>query len=217
MKRLSLQIIALAFILNSTILINNCMSQWIQTNNGILCGAVQSVAIITNNILVGTNNGIYRSVNNGSSYFLTANSTNLDIRAIAFGSSIFAATNMGVLISLDLGASWFGTPFPGINVYGLAASGNNVFAGTPNGIYRSTDNSSTWTQTNLNNQSTYAFAINGSASAAISNSSLVSAPINNIHESSVLIICCFTRLSSFGSSIRWISIASVNSILCSLS
>ena len=86
-------------------------AQWEQSSNGIWGGNINVVSVdpLTNYLYAGTQYGIYKSTNNGSSW--TANNNGLlypDVRAIAIsGSNIFAGTNGGgVFLSTDYGNSW---------------------------------------------------------------------------------------------------------------
>ena len=111
-------------------------------------------------IFVGTGNGIYRSMDNGTSWTpinngLKANSSGtLTAFALAINSSghVFAAIWDQVYLSTDNGNNWtqqshFGD---GNGAFALAISADgHIFAGTGEGVYCSTDNGVTWTARNL--------------------------------------------------------------------
>jgi photosystem II stability/assembly factor-like uncharacterized protein len=125
-----------------------------------------------NDLLVGTNSGVFRSTDDGQSWSPINNGlTNLSIYALASGPNGSGGTNLyaGAFLgdafrSTDNGASW--TPIQsglptGYNVNTLATTAaGTVLAGTMNGIYRSTNFGGTWTQ--VFNLFAFAFAQNGS-------------------------------------------------------
>jgi photosystem II stability/assembly factor-like uncharacterized protein len=125
-----------------------------------------------NDILVGTNAGIFRSTDDGASWSAINNGiTNLSIYALALGSNgsggtnLYAGTYLGnAFRSTNNGASWTaiqsGLP-TGYHVGALTTTpAGTVLAGTMNGIYRSTNFGATWTQ--VFNLYGFSFARNGS-------------------------------------------------------
>ncbi len=153
------------FVINSSFLIPNCMSQWALDTNGIGNTSVLSMAYSGNNIFAGThiNTGVFKSTDNGATWVQTALNS-LSIFSLAVnGSNIFAGTyGVGVYLSTNNGTSWSQTSLNNQYVISLAANGSNIFAGTYyNGVYISTNNGSTWTQTALNNRDVYSLMING--------------------------------------------------------
>jgi hypothetical protein len=125
-----------------------------------------------NDILVGTNGGVFRSTNDGASWSAVNNGiTNPSVYALAAGpngsggTNVYAGTYMGnAFRSTDNGASWSaiqsGLPI-GYNVNALTTtSAGTVLAGTMNGIYRSTNFGANWMQ--VFNLYAFSFAKNGS-------------------------------------------------------
>ena len=150
-------------ILNSSFLIHNCFSQWVQMN-GIYGGSVYSVACNGNNIFAGTiSNGVFHSTNFGITWLYTSLNNKTILSLSVNGNIIFAGTwSSGVYRSTDNGSNWIQTTLNNRNIRSLAISGNYIFAGTDGfGIYRSTDNGNTWNQTQLNTQNVLTLAING--------------------------------------------------------
>ncbi len=109
------------------------------------------------NLFAGTDNGVYLSTNNGTSW--SAVSTGLlptgvyeysIIHSFAFvGTALFAETSGGsVYMSANNGTNWAPADSGLANtiVQSLVASGTNLFAGTyDDGVYLSTNNGATWT------------------------------------------------------------------------
>jgi photosystem II stability/assembly factor-like uncharacterized protein len=126
-----------------------------------------------NDILVGTNSGIFRSTDEGGSWnAINSGLTNLSIYALASGpngsggTNLYAGAFMGdVFRSIDNGANWTaiqtGLPL-GYNVNALTTTASGtILAGTMNGIYRSTNFGASWTR--VFTLYGFAFAGNGSS------------------------------------------------------
>ena len=98
------------------------------------------------NIFAGTNDGVYRSTNNGTSWTaVTTEFTNTSVGPLVLsGSNIFTGNSDGVFRSTDNGTSWTALN-TGLPTIPLAASGNNIFAASDEGVSLSTDNGATWT------------------------------------------------------------------------
>jgi hypothetical protein len=151
-----------------SILIPNCICQWVQVSNGISNRSIYSLASSGNNIFAGTwaNHGVYLSTNNGTNWTQTS-LNNQTVYALAVnGNYIFAGTHLqGVYLSTNDGASWIQTSLSHPRVYSIVIGGNNIFAGTydtgtANGVYLSTNNGTSWTKMSLN-EITYSLAVNG--------------------------------------------------------
>jgi photosystem II stability/assembly factor-like uncharacterized protein len=118
-----------------------------------------SIIVLTNvnnskgDIIVSNNNsGIYRSTNNGNSFYLVSSGldgVNVNSLVIDSLNNIYACTsNKGIYISYDNGDNW--TPLNnGIenkNIVSLTTdSKGHIFANTIGEIYSSTNNGQTWT------------------------------------------------------------------------
>jgi flagellar hook assembly protein FlgD len=152
-------------------------ASWTHLSNGLTDPNAFSLLAVPNasggnDILVGTNGGIFRSTDDGSSWSAINNGiTNLSVYALASGpngsggTNLYAGTYMGnAYRSTDNGATWTAiqTGLPtGYNVNAITTtSGGTLLAGTMNGIYRSTNFGGSWTQ--AFNLFAFAFAKNGS-------------------------------------------------------
>jgi hypothetical protein len=108
--------------------------------------------VFDNNILTATENGLFLSTNNGTSW----NNVNTGLggfvgidNLVVNGSNIFAGTRTnGVYRSTNNGASWTtSSDFTDVTV--LTVNGSNLLAGTSsNGLFLSTDNGNNWTSSN---------------------------------------------------------------------
>ena len=124
---------------------NTWEENYVNTNGGsVLCIAFDD----TNNIYIGTGQGIFKSNDNGETWALYGSFTG-QAEAIAFNDSghIFAGTSYCVYRSTDDGTNW--TPLPtggGTRTVAVAPNGD-VYAGCQEnaGILRSTDNGDNWT------------------------------------------------------------------------
>ncbi len=108
-------------------------------------------------LFAGTNNGVFRSTDQGQSWkSVNLGKINQDPAITSFtaiGETLFAGTSGGYIFrSTDNGLNWTPMEFFG-NITALAAIGGSLFAGTrceshapiPCGIHRSTDNGKNWT------------------------------------------------------------------------
>ncbi len=155
------KIIFLFLIVHCTLLIDNCLSQWVQV--GLPNMTLFSLAYSENNIFaVSGGSGLYLSTNNGSNWKITSLVYNSEVSSLAVnGSNIFAGTYYGVYLSTNNGTNWTQTSLTN-NIFSLIVNGNNIFAGTYlYGVYLSSNNGISWIQTSLNNRSVHALAVNG--------------------------------------------------------
>ena len=145
---------------------NPLPAQWIQT--GLPTTVVSVLAISGTNLFAGTDEGVFRSTNNGTSW--TAVNTGLPttvVSALAISdTNLFAGTyGSGVFRSTNNGTSWnaVNTGLTNTNVRVLAISGTNLFAGTDGGVFLSTNNGTSWTaaSTGLTNTVVWSLAVSG--------------------------------------------------------
>ncbi len=123
-------------------------------------------------ILAGTNLGVYRSVDNGGNWAATSlTRSNLVVTDLAINSNgdIFAATvdgrnQVSVFRSTDNGENWLpvnqGLDGSIIDALGVNQKGDIFAASRGSGIFLSTDNGATWTKTSIPNVEVRTFAIN---------------------------------------------------------
>jgi hypothetical protein len=140
---------------------NHLKAQWVQT--GPEGGEAKCLTSIDTMLFVGTENGVYRSADNGASWILTGKKEGLilSLAKIPIGDSgmnLFAGTpGEGVFLSTDKGNSWSDVNF-GLgnqNIHTLAAKDTNLFAGTDDGVFLSPTNGAYWipVSTGLTNMS----------------------------------------------------------------
>jgi len=115
-------------------------AQWVQPN-GPYGGFVYALAVSGTNIFAGTNDGVYLSTNNGTSWTeVDSGLTYTYVQALAVsGTNLFAGTDAGVFLSTNNGTSWkeASTGLTNTYVNALAVSGMNLFAGTwSGGVWR---------------------------------------------------------------------------------
>jgi ligand-binding sensor domain-containing protein len=148
-------------------------AQWVQTS-GPGVGWVYALTVNGLNFFAGTNQGVFLSTNNGTSWTaVNSGLTNVFIRSLVFsGSNLFAGTyGGGVFLSTNNGNSWAAVN-SGLSVndtvMALAVSGTNIFAGTYRGIFLSTNNGASWTEVNSGlpadtlHRHIYSLAVSGS-------------------------------------------------------
>ena len=129
-----------------------------QESNGLYGVPVHTIAVNNNGgFFLGNDDGIYRSMENSSTWFLANQglSDNTAVYSFAFQdtSYIFAAASDGIYRSADNGDSWEnGTAGLPANtpILALAIDDNGyIFSGTEgDGVYRSMDNGDSWSEVN---------------------------------------------------------------------
>jgi photosystem II stability/assembly factor-like uncharacterized protein len=148
MRRILRILVLIAFIFPGT---NHLMAQWVQTD-GPEGGNVFCLTSIDTMLFVGTDNGVFRSADNGASW----NPTTLDYRIVVSlakmvngdsGMNLFAGTVLGgVFLSSDNGNSWsdVNSGLGYKNVHTLAVKDTNLFAGTDDGVFLLPANGAYW-------------------------------------------------------------------------
>lgn len=148
---------------------------YISTNNGInwiltsslSFDCVQCVGSQGTTLFAGTDDGIWRSTNNGSNWTNPLPGGLTVFVFTVFGNEIYAGTwspssIYGAFRSTDNGLNWTYCGLDGKSVYSFAKLNNNVFAGTTDsGLYISTNNGTSWTQTLLKNRTVHSLATLG--------------------------------------------------------
>ncbi|MEI8204062.1 MAG: T9SS type A sorting domain-containing protein [Bacteroidota bacterium] len=130
----------------------SAVAQWKPTN-GLYSGELHSVIVSNNEIIVGTRY-IYKSTNNGKTWFVSNNGINGTVSSIRgfakISTYLVAATDAGAFYSTDNGNNW--TQCAGtasLNIWSIVVKGSNLFISTDaNGIYKSTNNGIGWSAVN---------------------------------------------------------------------
>jgi hypothetical protein len=194
MKRKFLLTFVLALLLNSSLLINNCVSQWVQYSNGIGSYNIGGFALNGTTLFTGTvgisngpGAGVYLSNNYGASWTYSGLAPNNTNCLAVSGTNVFAGTvEAGIFLSTNNGGTWTavnnGIPVQQINA--LIVKGTSIFAGTNgSGAYVSTNNGTNWTLLNSGlpiPAKIMAFGINGATIfAGLKNSNGVYVSTNN--------------------------------------
>jgi Secretion system C-terminal sorting domain len=134
-------------------------AQWVQTNgpyqSGMKCFAVNGTDIFTATIYSDSSRaGVYRSTDNGQSWFLANAGLPIYIAVNALatsGSDLFAGlAGHGVYHSTNQGASWVwaSSGLTDSSISSLFIFDGNLYAGTNSGVFRSTNNGTSWGQFN---------------------------------------------------------------------
>lgn len=127
-------------------------AQW-QPTNGLFSGEVHSVITSNNEIIVGTKY-IYKSTDNGRTWFVSNNGISGSVTKIntltKISTCLVAGTDAGVFYSTDNGNNWaISAGTSSIGVFCMVVKGTNLFMSTVgNGVYKSTTNGITWSAVN---------------------------------------------------------------------
>ena len=125
---------------------------WVAADSG-LGNFCRPLAVCDGNLIGGTQEGIFVSTDNGTSWTVKLPLSNSDVTAIGvIGNVVYAGTYTGSMYrSSDRGETWTSvTGWDGIGgIACYAFSEANVFAGTyAHGVYRTTDDGTSWTPVN---------------------------------------------------------------------
>ncbi len=155
-------------IYGQTILISAASSKlYRSTDNGSSFSLVTvptgfAFALSQNNYFLGSNNGVYKSNDDGLTWTgsgLTGNTINV----MKFnGNNLFAGTNSnGLYISTDYGSSWNqrNNGLTTTKIKSLCFSGFNIYCGTDSGIFISTNNGNSWNTAGMELQGNSNFII----------------------------------------------------------
>ena len=130
----------------------SAFAQWTSTN-GLFSGEVHSVIKSNNEIIVGTKQ-IYKSADNGKTWFVSNNGISGSATRIStlikISTYLVAGTDAGVFYSTDNGNNWtMSAGTSNIGAFCMVIKGVNLFMSTVgNGVYKSTTNGTTWTAVN---------------------------------------------------------------------
>ncbi len=126
-------------------------NSWTQVNTGLTHLTVRSLAILGETIYAGTDEGFFRSVDKGDSWWQTG-SRGLCVWSMAvLGETLYAGTSNGVYRSEDRGDSWMRVNQGSMNTHAqaLVVLGKTLYAGTyRDGVFRSEDGGDSWTEIN---------------------------------------------------------------------
>jgi photosystem II stability/assembly factor-like uncharacterized protein len=137
---------------------------WTLSNTGLLDGSpfedshlsIRDIFINGNDILIGTQDGVFKSTNFGQSWApsnIGINEPN-NIQAlqfVKFGSAIFLETANDIYRSVDNGFTWVDLNNNiGANPFSLVANSAGLFCTGSLGLYKSTNNGASWTLVNNN-------------------------------------------------------------------
>jgi photosystem II stability/assembly factor-like uncharacterized protein len=126
-------------------------SQW--TSNGPYGGTCRSLIKHGSSIFAGTNNGVFRSDDNGTNWNFTSNKLEMQhiYDLLSVGSELFATTNgAGVFVSSDMGANWSprNNGLGDVFAFSLFKSSAGMFVGTSSGVFFSSNNGGQWISAN---------------------------------------------------------------------
>ena len=161
-------IISFLLIYNFTFNIENCKSQWVQTN-GPNRGFIFCFASSETNVFAGSHgNGVFCSTNNGENWHTVNNGlTYSDINSLMLkDSNLFAGTKYGgIFRSSNNGGNWFvvNNGLTSLSVNTLFAKDQYIFTGTTSGIFLSTNNGTNWVGCGLINRDVKSIILSGSS------------------------------------------------------
>lgn len=129
-------------------------SVWKKSVNAPQAGWFSGILLDGTNVFIGTENGLYRSTDNGINWHKIFNSAIGEFSKD--GPFIIAATNEGLRYSNDNGNNWslFNSPMTSWGVNSIAIKGSYIFAGCDSGIIHSNNYGINWIRISPNNYNT---------------------------------------------------------------
>lgn len=128
-------------------------AHWVKSDAGIRNKSITMLTAIDSTILAGTNDGMYRSSDNGNSWSEVYQMRSIPIYSMAANESeSYALVQItgdqpGLFRSIDKGESWKQIEYPPYMFTSLAMVGSTVFASTKFlGVWKSSDSGVTWNQ-----------------------------------------------------------------------
>lgn len=126
---------------------------WSQIDSGLTSKNVTALAVSQNVIFAGAlYDGLYKSFDNGKTWFLTNFAENTIFALEFIGTDIYASSwSNDIYISSDLGSTWsvfeIGDLYTSVNDF--ASNGSEIYAATYDGLYKSLDSGKTWQNSTL--------------------------------------------------------------------
>ena len=117
---------------------------WQQVNTGLTDLAINKVTTVDSIIFVGTNSGVFRSTNNGTSWTTYGLVDTAVISLVSMGTNLFAGTLKGVFISTESNPTWQQSGFQDTLIRRLANTASKLFAMSFSDLFYSDNFGSTW-------------------------------------------------------------------------
>lgn len=124
---------------------------WMLKNEGLISKNVLHFISAGNAIFVGTDDGVYKSVNKGDTWVKKTGDIAMLRALYTDGDNIYVGTYNGLFISDDLGETWrrISTGLPGESIGSLVHIGPVLYAATQfNGLYKTSNSGASWEKVN---------------------------------------------------------------------
>jgi ligand-binding sensor domain-containing protein len=140
-----------AMVILSIASVNSSFAQWEQGISGLTDPYINSLASLGQNLIAGTDNGIFVSTDNGMNWTAsnTSTPTGTVYTILVNGTKMYAGTMAGIFTSKSNGADWIRINYDFDFVLALATDGTNLFVGTAyDTLFRSSDDGVSWIRVN---------------------------------------------------------------------
>ena len=126
---------------------------WIYLNNGIPGGTIIRSFVYPNaNIYALTDSKVYKSTNDGVSFFEITNGLTISgsYKLASNGTNLYAATNQGLFYTTNDGVNWLSTPITAFS-YDVFAEGQNVYTINNAAVFYSSNGGANFSSINSGN------------------------------------------------------------------
>jgi len=134
---------------------------WNQITAGLTTSEIYCIAAEGNNIVIGTDNGVFKSTNGGNSFTAAGLSGEFITTIATSGNYLFAYTSSGIKQSSNGGSTWisFEPQIPYSDITEFLVSGNKVFAATSGELISSNLTSPTWSVVSTGQNISFIFSL----------------------------------------------------------
>jgi photosystem II stability/assembly factor-like uncharacterized protein len=139
---------------------DNGGATWVLTSESLSSRYVHVVYFSNGFLYAATDNGIYRSSDQGAHWIQSGLEGAEIVSLISVETSLYAGSYIhGVFKSDDDGGTWIPTGHPKVALLSLTSLGSELYSGTYFGIYRSDDRGDSWVSHNAGLANTYVYGV----------------------------------------------------------
>lgn len=127
---------------------------WVKRENGLVSTIVNDIEVIGTKIFAATNDGIYKSIDNGLNWIqakgkIAGSSSSLSVRDLLYiNDTLYAAGGSKLTYSADTGTTWSDKNGPGGTLYCMSYFNGILYAAQSSSVVKTSDKGSVWSVAN---------------------------------------------------------------------